>query len=252
MSVAIITGASSGLGREYVSAVIEKRPEIDEIWVIARREERLQALVLKYPRIKIVPIPMDLTLEESYAKLGARLREQKPNIQLLISNAGVGKVSNFDQLPLTDAMNMINLNCKAYVAVTRLCLDYMRPGAEIIEVSSMASFCPNTRMSLYGGTKALVRAWSTGIREELKPRGIKVLTVCPGNMDTEFFQVSGLAGNTSFDGGIPWLSVPKIARESLDYVSKGKMLYLSGAFYKIYYVMTRLLPRELMIKLAKE
>lgn len=152
----------------------------------------------------------------------------------------------FDKLPLEEALNMINLNCKAYVAVTRICLDYMREGAEIIEVSSMASFCPNTRMSLYGGTKSLVRAWSTGIRQELKPRGIKVLTVCPGNMNTEFFEISGLAG------GIPWLAVPKVARESLDCVAKGKMLYISGAFYKIYYVMTRILPRDLMIKLAAE
>lgn len=252
MGIAIVTGASSGLGREYVNAIVEKRKNIKEIWVIARREERLNDIVSEYTGVKIVPFPLDLTQDESYAKLKAKLEEEKPDIKLLVSNAGVGKMNFFDELPLEDALNMINLNCKGYVAVTRICLDYMREGAEIIEVASMASFCPNTRMSLYGGTKSLVRAWSTGIRQELKPRGIKVLTVCPGNMDTEFFEISGLAGNTSFDGGIPWLDVPKLARESLDRVAKGKMLYISGAFYKTYYVMTRILPRELMIKLAAE
>lgn len=252
MGIAIITGASSGLGREFVKAVIENRKNLKEIWVIARREELLKAIATEYTSVNIVPVVMDLTQNESYDILARMLKEQKKTVDLLINNAGIGKVGNFEYLESDALINMIELNVKGYIGVAHACLPYMTEGAEIINIASMASFVPNTRMILYGGTKAAVRAWSTGLREELKPRKINVLTVCPGNMDTEFYDISGLRNNMQFNVSVPWLDIPTVAKRSLQLVRSNRLLYIPGAFYKTFYVLSRTMPRGLMIKIAGE
>ena len=252
MGIAIITGASSGLGREFVNAVVENRKDLREIWVIARREERLKAIATEYTSVRVIPVVMDLTLNESYEKLTVMLKEQGKQVDLLINNAGVGKVGNFEDQESEVLFNMLELNVKGYIGVAHACLPFMTEGSEIINIASMASFVPNTRMILYGGTKAAVRAWSTGLREELKPRKINVLTVCPGNMDTEFYDISGLRDNMQFHVSVPWLDIPTVARRSLRLARKNRLLYIPGAFYKTFYVLSRTMPRSFMIRIAGE
>ena len=128
MKIAIITGASSGLGEEYVKCVANGCADIDEIWAIARREERLRALSDRYPGKKIVPVPLDLTDYDSYAALESRLAEHRPEVGILINNAGFGTLGNFDTMELHSQARMVDLNNRALTAVTSAVLPYMKKG----------------------------------------------------------------------------------------------------------------------------
>jgi len=135
MKIAIITGASSGMGREFVYA-LDKQFAYDEIWVIARRRDRLEALQEKV-RAKIRPVPMDLTDENSANELKALLEKEQPEIKTLVNASGFGKFDYFERVPLEDYYKMIDLNCKAYVGITYVCLPFLKEGSEVYQLDSL-------------------------------------------------------------------------------------------------------------------
>ena len=186
MKIAIVTGASSGMGREFVrqlSAYIT----VDEVWVIARRENALQELKSECP-YPIRPVPLDLCDPESFKHLSALLEETKPDIRLLVNGAGFGKFGKFQNIPLDDDLKMIDLNCKSLVAMTRICLPYMAKGSHVLQLDSLSAFQPVPYITTYGATKAFVLSYSRALNQELKGRGIRMMTLNPGWVKTEFFQ----------------------------------------------------------------
>ena len=252
MKIAVITGASSGLGKEYLKHIAGEYPEIEEIWIIARRSERLKALAAEYPAGKVVAIPLDLTDTDSFGTLASRLEAEKPEIGILVNNAGFGVHGAFDKAELDSQSHMIDLNCRALTAVTRVCLPYMKKSGFIVNVCSIASFAPNAFMAVYCSTKAYVMSFSGALRYELKERGINVLAVCPGPMSTEFLSVAGIEKGTShaFDT-LPRCNPDKVALISLKKAKKGNAVYTPTAFFKFYRLIAKLLPHALVIRLAK-
>ena len=182
--IAVITGASSGMGREFVYAV-DKEFQLDEIWVIARRKERLEELQAEC-RTPVRPIPMDLSDNASYAAYKDMLEAEKPQVHLLINAAGYGLFGTFDQMELDNQLGIIDLNDKALTAMCLLSLPYMHKGDSIINLGSNSSWQPVPYLSVYGATKAYVLSFSRAIGRELKSRGIFVMCVCPGWIKTEF------------------------------------------------------------------
>lgn len=183
--IAIVTGASSGLGREFVLQ-IDKKEELDELWVIARREERLLELQ-KRCATPVRALPLDLFKEESIKTLSALLEAERPEVRLLIPAAGFGKIGSYADVAYEPSIQMIELNCRAAVAVTLRVLPYMSRGARILEISSTSAFQPFQQLSLYAASKAFLLRYSRGLRWELFPRGIHVTAVCPYWIsDTEF------------------------------------------------------------------
>lgn len=251
MRIAIVTGASSGLGREFAGELIEKYQELDEVWLIARRKERLEEIRQKYPDKTIKAIPLDLGKEEAFCEFGKLLDENKPDIRILVSNAGVGTRGNFEEKDLGSQLAMLNLNATGCVAITRLCLPYMSKGSFIVETCSVCSFVPNPKMAVYSGTKALVLYFSRAIREELKPRGINVCALCPGNMDSEMKILAEQQGKRSIVNRLPYLDMRVVARESLKASQKGRAVYTPGLFYKYYRVMSKILPHNWMMIFAE-
>ena len=152
MSMVIITGASSGLGREFVRAVMQQRPEIDEFVLIARRRERMEALAAEMPDKKTTILPLDLASAESYDALARFLQERRPEVELLINNAGYGILGDMAEGDVPSQAGMVTLNCGALTALCTLVLPYIRRGGVIITVSSIASFVPTPRMAVYGAT----------------------------------------------------------------------------------------------------
>lgn len=194
MDIAIVTGASSGLGREFVKQ-IAKKENLDAVWVIARRENRLCEIAKKLS-IQIVPIPLDLTKQESFSAMRAILEEKKPNIRILINAAGFGKMGSYDEISIQDSSNMIDFNCRALVQMTLLVLPYMTRGARILEICSTASFQPLPALNVYAASKAFVQSYSRSIRWELFGRGIHVTAVCPYWIkDTEFIPLAKTGDN---------------------------------------------------------
>ena len=189
MKVAIVTGASSGLGKEFVKR-LGKRKDIDELWVIARRKERLEELSKEVP-VPVKPIPMDLTSEESIEKMKTILEFEKPNIRFLVNAAGLGKIGFNRDLTIDEQNQMIDLNCRAAVDMTMLCLPYMFRRSRIINICSVAGFQPLVGLGTYAASKAFLLNWTKSLHYELIGTGIHVTAVCPYWVkDTEFIPVA--------------------------------------------------------------
>ncbi len=250
MKIAVITGASSGLGKEYAAAVARDRPEIDRIWLIARREDRLRT-VAETIGAKARVLPLDLTKETDWNLYKDTLKAEQPDVALLINNAGFGKLGDFDAISPVDNGDMVRLNCEAATVMTALTLPFMHRGAEILNTCSIAAFAPNTRLAVYSSTKAYLFSLSKALRAELKPRGIRVLAVCPGPMDTEFLPVAGIAPGAShtFDT-LPRVNPAMAAEKSLKASAKGKAVYTPRLFYKFYRAVAKILPHGVVMKLS--
>lgn len=250
MNIAVITGASSGLGAEYTKAVYNTRLDLDEIWIIARRFDRLQALQQELGST-VIPVQLDLTDDGATEKYTALLKEKNATVKLLINNAGFGKLGNFDELSEKENVGMVRLNCEALTAITSATLPFMNENSEIINTCSIASFAPNTRMAVYSSTKAYVMSLSRALRVELKPRKINVLAVCPGPMDTEFLAVANIPKGAShtFDT-LPRVNAQTIAKKSLIASKKGKAVYTNKLFYKFYRFIAKILPHSIVMKMC--
>lgn len=183
--IAIVTGASSGMGREFVLQ-LPQWEEFEEIWIIARRADRLEELKNSLP-VPARPISLDLTDPDALRHYADLLDAAKPDVALLANIAGFGKFGRYDQIPLEDSLKMIDLNCKAMVAVTELTLPYMRRGAKLLNLDSLSAFQPVPYLNVYASTKAFVLSYTRSLARELRPREIRVMAVNPGWVKTEFF-----------------------------------------------------------------
>ena len=153
MKTAVITGASSGLGTEFALAVDKNRPEIEEIWLIARRQDRLEELARKITK-KTRVLSLDATNDVDLKTYSDLLEKEKPDVKLLINNAGFGRLGEFRLLSAEDSRQMLRLNCEAVTVITRETIPYMSEKSEIINTCSIAAFAPNARMAVYSSTKA--------------------------------------------------------------------------------------------------
>ncbi len=185
MNIAIVTGASSGMGREFVLQ-LSQHVQVDEIWAIARRREALKSLQ-KEVSVPVRAICLDLCLEESFEQLQELLETENPNVKLLVNAAGFGRFGAYHKVSIADDCRMIDLNCKALVVVTRLCLPYMGSGSHILQLDSLSAFQPVPYITTYGATKSFVLSYSRAMNRELKAKGVRMMAMNPGWVKTEFF-----------------------------------------------------------------
>ena len=185
MNIAIVTGASSGMGREFVLQLGEY-VNVDEIWVIARRQAALDSLKEECAT-PVRPVVLDLLDSNSFSEFAKLLEEEKPNVKLLVNAAGFGKFGDFRKIDVLDDCRMLDLNCKALVMMTRLTLPYMRRDSHILQLDSLSAFQPVPYIATYGATKSFVLSYSRAISRELKKDKIRVMAMNPGWVKTEFF-----------------------------------------------------------------
>ncbi len=250
MKIAIVTGASAGLGLEFVCQLEENFPAVEQVWLISRRVEGLEQAAELLNEAESLYLPLDLCREESFDTLAAALKEEQPEVALLVNNAGCGYLGNVGEGELANQTRMADLNIRALTAVTHLVLPYMGKGGRIVNVSSIASFCPNPRMTVYSSTKAYVSSFSRGLGEEVRPRGITVTAVCPGPMATEFLDVGGIKGNSKTFEILPYCDPVKVVAGTYAAAKAGRAVYTPKGFFKLYRVLAKVLPQRLMIKFA--
>ena len=242
--IAIITGASSGMGKEFVLSA-DKRYNLDEIWVVARREERLIKLQEEVTA-KIVPLALDLTLPESLNVISTKLSVEKPDVKLLVNASGFGKMAEFvNSDPISNA-GMVDLNLKALILITQTVLPYINEGGKIIEVGSMSSFEPVPHLSVYAATKSAVLSFSRALAFELKPKKIKVLCVCPYWVQTEFFSRAGEKENLKkFDILYKPEFIVSVAYKTIDKTKKNYVV--PGKYAKLLRALAKILPHNFMM-----
>lgn len=248
MRIGIITGASSGLGWAYARHV-DKILELDELWLIARREERLVALAEELETDCRI-LALDLTEEESILTLRRTLEEERPQVELLVSAAGFGKFGRAEDLSLEETGDMISLNCRAAAEVTRVCIPYLHRGSRVLEVASCAAFQPLPAMGVYAATKAFVLHYTRALREELSPRGVLVTAVCPYWIKTEFMAVARDTANPEAVRHTPLAMRPEaVAAWSLTMNGLGRPVVTCGPIPAVMRLGGKLLPARVPMAL---
>jgi len=249
MNIAIVTGASSGMGREFVLQ-LSSHVQVDEIWAIARRTQALEALQEKVS-VPVRPISLDLLEEASFSRVKTLLEAEKPNIKLLVNAAGFGKFGAYHKVSLEDDCRMIDLNCKALLMMTRLCVPYMEKGSHILQLDSLSAFQPVPYITTYGATKAFVLSYSRSMNQELKPRGIRVMAMNPGWVKTEFFNH---AFQTNGDGEVKFFDRLYEARDVVktglrDLYQTRKDYSVHGLPVKLQVLAVKIVPHSIVMKI---
>ncbi len=250
--IALITGASSGLGKEYVHQLQVNR-EIDEFWIVARRKDKLEELQKECIR-PVRCISLDLCKEESIQELSLLLEVERPEIKILICAAGMGSVGTAQQNSLEQSNHMIDLNIKALVDVTRICLPYCHEGTRILEIGSVAGFMPLPGFNIYAATKAFVQSYTKSLHVELKKQGIKVTCVCPYWVkDTEFISVSqeGASENGYESQFMPQLTRDVVTKSLAD-SEKNRWISTPGLIPSALRVGSKIVPHALITKILEK
>ena len=250
MKTAIITGASSGLGRELARQIEDVFPEIECYWLIARRAGQLESLSISLPGKATECLTMDLCDPMSFVALQERLTAERAEVSLLVNCAGCGYLGWMGEVDTASQTRMIDLNIRALTAITNIVIPYMPEGGRILNVSSIAAFCPTPRMTVYSSTKAYVSSFTVGLNEELRRRKISVTAVCPGPMATEFLDAGNITGNSKMFEALPYCDQVRVAGGALRAARAGQTIYTPKLFYKLYRVIAKVTPVKLMVKFA--
>lgn len=243
MKIALITGASSGMGREFVYG-IDREYELDEIWVVARREDRLLELVEKC-RAKIRAISMDLSDMVNIHRLGEMIAEEKPEIHILVNAAGYGLFGTYEEMDMDNQAGIVDLNDRALISVTHLCLPYMKKGDMIINMGSNSSWQPVPYIAVYSASKAFVLSFSRSLGRELKPRGIHVMCVCPGWIKTEFMDRAVHDNTVKYYDR--WYTAEEVIEQALKDLKKRKTVSILGAPVRRQVRLIKFLPVKLVM-----
>lgn len=231
------------MGRDFVKELI-KQKNVDEIWMIARRRDRLEEMAAashKYLRV----LALDLTNMSSFETLKQMLEDENPQIQYLVNAAGTGRMGKVEEISLEDHAFVLDINVRALTCMSRICIPYMSKGSRIIQLCSGSAFLPQPEFASYAASKAYVLSFSRAFRQEVKSKGITVTTVCPGPVNTEFFEAAGSEIAPA---------KRKFLVESLDVVRKalrdakcGRELSVYGTSIKLVHLAGKLLPTKIVL-----
>ena len=250
MKVAIVTGASSGMGREFVKQIAANYLFLDEIWVIGRNRRKLFDLQKEVAK-KIRVLQLDLRKREGQERLKIFLETENPRIKLLVNSAGIGKIGNFNELSLNTQRGIVRLNCEALTAVTYLCLPYMHCGTRVIQMASAAAFIPQPGFAVYAASKSYVLSFSRALRMELMERGITVTSVCPGPVNTPFFekaeQLHAMADLKKASMVEPEAVVEKAIKDA----AIGRAMSVYGGNMKALSLICKVIPHQFLIWLME-
>ena len=241
--IAIITGATGGIGQEFVKQILEEK--LDEIWAIGRNEKKLEELRKQYGS-KIIPIPLDLSEKNQIISFNTQLAEQQPRIQYLINNAGLAKMGSYKEFSAEEISKTVDVNCKAPVLLCQMCIPYMSAGSRILNISSASAFQPNPYINLYAASKAFERSYSRALNVELKGTGITVTAVCPGWVDTELLEKERNGKKIRFPGMV---TADRVVTQALRDAKKGRDMSVCSLYVKCQHFWVKLLPQKLVMKI---
>ncbi len=248
MNVIVITGASSGIGKEFALQMDAHFSNIDEFWLIARRRDLLEELAGRLShRARI--FSMDITREGQRERLEDALAEKGAVVRMLVNCAGYGLMGRFAASEPEGQLGMIRLNCEALTGITHLMLPYMRRGSRILQLASSAAFLPQTGFGVYAATKSYVLSFSRSLGAELRDRGIYVTSVCPGPVDTPFFDIAQKNGSTLRIKKYIMVPAERVVRQALKDSYYKRQLSVCGLPVKGFALLCKAVPHSALLKL---
>ncbi|MFN2557556.1 MAG: SDR family NAD(P)-dependent oxidoreductase [Nitriliruptorales bacterium] len=247
---ALVTGASSGIGREFAAQLGHRGVNLV---VVARRAQRLEELGAELREahgIDVEVLPADLTQQAGLAAVEDRLRDAARPVDVLVNNAGFGTHGPFQELDPEREDAEIRLNVVAVTRLTHAAVGGMsqRGRGAVVNVSSMTSFQPVPYSATYAATKAFVTSFSQSLHEELRGSGVRMLALCPGFVRTEFHEVAGVDRDIVPSGA--WLRAPDVVSAALGALARGDALCVPGIGYKLLAASTHLAPRSAVRRIA--
>ncbi|CRK82210.1 SDR family NAD(P)-dependent oxidoreductase [Neobacillus massiliamazoniensis] len=244
---ALITGASSGLGYEFVKLFAK---DGYNLVLVARNGKQLEEIKQSFKNIEVTVILKDLSVLGSPKEVFEEVEKQGINIDVLVNNAGFGLMGGFDELDIQKQVNMIQLNVSALTELTYYFLQKMkdRNSGRILNVASTAAFQPGPLMAVYYATKAYVLSFSEALVEELAGSSVTVTTLCPGPTKTNFGSVANVEGTKMFSQA---MASDIVAKKGYEAMMSGKRVIVTGAFNKAGTLGAKFMPRSLTAKIAK-
>lgn len=233
------------MGRDFVKE-LQKVKNVDEIWMIARREERLKVLESR-EHGKLRAFSLDLTNRMTFDHLSEILAEEQPRIQYLVNAAGAGRMGTVESISGEDHAFVLDLNVRALTCMTRLCLPYMAKGSHIIQLCSGSAFLPQPEFASYAASKAYVLSFSRALGQEVKNRGITVTAVCPGPVKTEFFKAAGSEISPAKKRFL--VESEEVVKKALKDANAGKELSIYGVSMKLIHLAGKILPTKMLLSI---
>ena len=248
MSIAIVTGASSGIGAELARGLVSRG--IDEIWLVARRRERLEALGAELG-IKYKCIVADLCDMAGVDAIREELVRECPKVKYLINAAGFGDFGAFDELPEEEIRRMIDLNVRALVLITHLTVPYMERGGRIVQMGSGSCFTPLPYFNVYSSGKVFVLHYTKSLNYELKKYGVRATCFCPGWVETEFLGKAGAftATRPRESAMKPRLDCKRVVSGCLRAMDKGRTMYVTNWYTKLQHLLFKIVPDPILTRM---
>ncbi len=245
MKIAVITGASSGMGRDFAKE-LDKKYNFDEIWLIARRVDKLKSLQSElYSKSRV--LSFDLTDDKSFSEYENLLKSENAEVTYLVNASGYGKFGDSDDISLEEQMGMIDLNVKALVKMTYLTKPFMPKDSKIIQLGSASTYHPLQHFSIYCSTKTFVKFYSRAIAREYKKDKITVTCVCPGWVRTEFFNRAEITADSKNTIAKPAAESIDVVRKAIKDAEKGKDVSMYGVYNNFHCFLSKVFPHSLMM-----
>ena len=240
--IAIVTGASSGFGRIF-AVELEKSIDLEEIWLVARREDKLKETASLLERVKGIVIKADISDMDEVRKLAMKADSENVSVRVLVNNAGFGRSEEFVKGEDEYYEKMLDVNAKAPVILTKSLIRYMDEGASILNISSSAAFAPMPFFAVYAATKAFLLSFSYALNYELAEKHISVTCVCPGPASTEFFKTKLKKVN-----GLRIEDPEKIVAKALKDMKDKKSVSVYSWRMNFLRIISKFLPRNLLTR----
>lgn len=247
MNIIIITGASSGMGVEFALQLDNVfNYTIDEIWMIARRKEQMLEVAESMMNTTRI-LDMDVTKQEDMVRLQKLLAKEKPTVRMLVNCAGYGVMGEFSRLNMQEELGMIDVNCKALTQMTYMCIPYMRENSRIIQLASSAAFMPQPGFAVYAASKAYVNSFSQALYEELRKKKIYVTAVCPGPVDTPFFDIAEKDGKTLAIKKLAMALPEKVVEKAIQDSYRKRPVSIYSGYIKAFEILAKAVPHKVIL-----
>lgn len=249
-NVILITGASSGIGREFARQMDLRFDTIDEFWLVARSRTKLEETAGRLAH-KTRLFPMDITDKGKPEELERALREQQAVVRVLVNCAGYGLMGAFCEQDRERELGMIRLNCEALTDLTHRLVPYMRRNSRILQMASSAAFLPQPDFAVYAATKAYVLSFSRALGRELASKGIYVTSVCPGPVDTPFFEIAEKDGSTLAIKKYAMVSAKRVVTQALRDSGHRRSLSVCSFPIQALHLFAKILPHDRILDIME-